>query len=174
MSDDLTNQILRTMPLLSDMGQSMRDFIARRSRFIDLEKGAFLIHKGDSGKGFYITVFGNIKISFISIEGKEHVVRIIGPGQSFCESMMFLGMPSHTTVQSISAAKVLFIPKTVISQCMAEDADCMNSMLVALSREIHLLESMFSACDWPEATIRSPHNPQCDPLWPKCLPLPES
>lgn len=137
----LTNQILRTVPLFSDMGKPQRDLIADKSHFIDLKKGDFLIHKGDLCSGFYITVLGNIKISFLSMEGKEHVVRIVGPGQSFNEAPMFLEQPSPTTVQSITAAKVLFVPRSVIAQCITADARCMNSMLAGLSREILLLGS---------------------------------
>jgi CRP-like cAMP-binding protein len=129
------------MPLFKDMGQSKRDFIADKSHFIDLKKGDFLVHKGDSCTGFYITVHGNIKISFISMEGKEHVVRIVGPGQSFSEAMMFLDKPSPTTVQTITAAKVLFVPKSVIFQCIIDDANCMNGMFASLSRRILLLAS---------------------------------
>jgi len=141
MDSGLTKQILRTMPLFKDMGQCKRDLIADKSHFINLKKGDFLVHKGDSCTGFYITVYGNIKISFISMAGKEHVVRIVGPGQSFSEAMMFLEQPSPTTVQTITDAKVLFVPRSVIFQCVSDDATCMNSMLAGLSREILLLGS---------------------------------
>ena len=141
MSDSLTNQIFRTIPLLKDMDESSRALIAEKSHFIDLVKGDFLVHRGDSCTGFYIAVCGNIKISFISMEGKEHVVRIVGPGQSFNEAMMFLEKPSPTTVQTITAAKVLFVPKSVIFHCVNDDANCMGSMLAGLSREIFLLGS---------------------------------
>ncbi len=141
MHGGLTDQILRTMPLFKDMGQSRYDLIADNSHFIHLEKDDFAIHKGDACTGFYITVYGNIKISFISSEGKEHVVRIIGPGQSFSEAMMFLDELSPTTVQAITAAKVLFIPKNIIFQCISDDSSCMNSMFVGLSRRILLLAS---------------------------------
>ena len=137
----LTKQILRTTPLFKDIGQARRDLVADKSHFINLKKGDFLLHKGDLCTGFYITVYGNIKISFISMAGKEHVVRIVGPGQSFSEAMMFLEKPSPTTVQTITDAKVLFVPRSVILQCIADDANCMNSMLAGLSREIFLLGS---------------------------------
>jgi CRP-like cAMP-binding protein len=141
MADGLTNQILRTMTLFKDMDKSRRNLIADKSRFIDLKKGNFLVHKGDSCTGFYVIVYGNIKISFISIGGKEHVVRIVGPGQSFGEAMMFLDKPSPATVQTITAAKVLFVPRDVIFQCTAEDANCAHNMLANLSRRIFLLAS---------------------------------
>jgi len=139
MPDDLTIQILRTMPLFKDMNESSLDLIAAKSHFVDLGKGEFLFHKGDKCNGFYMAVQGTIKISFISMEGKEHVGRIVGPGQSFGEAMMFLDKPSPATVQTISSAKVLFIPKNIIFQCITEDIGCARSMLAGMSRRILLL-----------------------------------
>ncbi len=141
MPDSLIRQTLKTTPLFKDMSESKLHLIATKSHFMDFEKGDFLFHKGDSCTGFYIAVHGNIKISFISMEGKEHVGRIVGPGQSFGEAMMFLDKPSPATVQTITAAKVLFIPKNIIFQCIAEDAGCVHGMLAGLSRRIHLLVS---------------------------------
>ncbi len=141
MPDSLTSQILKTTPLFKGMSESKLHLIATKAHFMDFEKGDFLFHKGDSCAGFYIAVQGNIKISFISMEGKEHVGRIVGPGQSFGEAMMFLDKPSPATVQTITAAKVLFIPKNIIFQCIAEDTACVHGMLAGLSRRIHLLVS---------------------------------
>jgi len=141
MPDGLTNQILKTTPLFKEMSESNLNLIAEKSHFMDFEKGAFLFHKGDPCTGFYIAVQGNIKISFISMDGKEHVGRIVGPGQSFGEAMMFLEKPSPATVQTITAAKVLFIPKNLLFQCISEDAGCVRGMLAGLSRRIHLLVS---------------------------------
>ena len=141
MPDGLTHQILNTIPLFKEMSKSTLEMIAAKSHFIDLEKGAFLFHKGDQCTGFYITVQGNIKVSFISKDGKEHVARIIGPGQSFGEAMMFTDRPYPATVQSITTAKVIFIPKALLFQCMEEDSGCVRGMLGGLSRRIEHLYS---------------------------------
>lgn len=73
------------------------------------------------------------------MEGKEHVVRIVGPGQSFAEAAMFLNKPFPATVQTMSQAKVLFIPKDVVFQCIKEVPSFTLDMLAGLSRRIHLL-----------------------------------
>ncbi len=137
MSEDLTIQMLKTIPLFNGMRESKLKLIAEQSHFIDLGKKVFIFHKGDSCRGFYITIRGNIKISFISKEGKEHVGRIVGPGQSFGEALLFLDKPSPATVQTITPAKLLFIPKKVLFYCIDEDPDCAHKMLAGLSRRIH-------------------------------------
>jgi len=114
-------------------------YVAEHAHFLTLEKDQFVFHKGDVCKGFYITVQGNIKISFLSMEGKEHVARIVGPGQTFAEAMAFLKKPSPATVQAITPARVLFLPGEVIFKCINENPACACSMLAGLSRRLHLL-----------------------------------
>jgi len=131
--------VLRNVPLFREMDEKNLQRIARAALFIALEKNQFVFHKGDKCKGLYITVQGIIKISFLSVEGKEHVARIVRPGQSFAEAMAFLGKPSPATVQAMTPAKVLFLPSEIIFECIAEDPACACSMLAGLSRRLHLL-----------------------------------
>jgi len=141
MHEGLTYQVLKTIPLFKNADETYLKRIADQSRFIEMEKGAFVFHKGDPCRGLYISVHGSLKISFISMEGKEHVVRIIGPGQSFAEAVMFLDKPFPASVQAISQAKLLFVPKKAVMQCISEDPGFALGMLAGLSRRIHLLVS---------------------------------
>ncbi len=116
-------------------------YIAEHARSLSLKKDQFLFHKGDVCQGIYVTVQGNIKISFLSMEGKEHVARIVGPGQTFAEAIAFLKKPSPATVQAITAATVLLIPVDVIFKCISESPASACSMLAGLSRRLHMLVS---------------------------------
>jgi CRP-like cAMP-binding protein len=136
---DQAYMALRNVPLFKEMNEEHLRYIAEHARFVTLEKDAFVFHRGDHCKGFYITIQGNIKISFLSMEGKEHVARIVGPGQTFAEAMAFLKKPSPATVQAMTPAKVLFLPSEVIFKCINENPACACSMLAGLSRRLHLL-----------------------------------
>jgi len=130
---------LRNVPLFREMSEEHLRYAAEHAHFITLAKDQFVFHKGDICKGFYITVKGNIKISFLSMEGKEHVARIVGPGQTFAEAVAFLKKPSPATVQAMTPAKVLLLPREVIIKCINENPACACSMLAGLSRRLHLL-----------------------------------
>jgi len=130
---------LRNVPLFREMDEEHLRYVAEHTHFLTLEKDQFVFHKGDVCKGFYVTVQGNIKISFLSMEGKEHVARIVGPGQTFAEAMAFLKKPSPATVQAITPARVLFLPSEVIFKCINENPACACSMLAGLSRRLHLM-----------------------------------
>jgi len=131
--------VLRNVPLFREMDEEHLRYIAEHAHFLTLEKDQFVFHKGDTCRGFYIVVQGNIKISFLSMEGKEHVARIVVPGQTFAEAMAFLKKPSPATVQAMTRAKVLLLPSDVIFKCINESPACACSMLAGLSRRLHLL-----------------------------------
>lgn len=139
MREELKLQVLKNIPLFKDADNTHLKFITDRTRFIDLKKDAFVYHKEDPCKGFFTVVYGCLKMSFISAEGKEHVVRIVGPGQSFGEAAMFLDRPFPATVQAVSQSRVLFIPKEVVLQCIENDPRCAHVMLAGLSRRVHLM-----------------------------------
>jgi len=130
---------LRNVPLFKEMDEEHLRYVARSARLLKLEKDQFIFHKGDTCKGFYVTIRGNIKISFLSMEGKEHVARIVGPGQTFAEAMAFLKKPSPATVQALTEARVLLLPSDVIFKCINESPACACSMLAGLSRRLHML-----------------------------------
>jgi len=136
---DKAYMALRNVPLFREMDEEHLRYVAEHAHFLTLAKDQFVFHKGDTCKGFYITVQGNIKISFLSMEGKEHVARIVGPGQTFAEAMAFLKKPSPATVQAMTPAKVLLLPSEVIFKCINENPACACSMLAGLSRRLHLL-----------------------------------
>jgi len=132
---------LRNVPLFREMDEEHLRYVAEHARHLSLEKDQFIFHKGDTCKGIYVTVQGNIKISFLSMEGKEHVARIVGPGQTFAEAMAFLKKPSPAMVQATTASTVLLLPSEVIFKCINESPACACSMLAGLSRRLHMLVS---------------------------------
>jgi len=137
--------ILRNVPLFKEMSDECLNRMAEKARFINLEKDQFVFHKGDCCKGIYVTVRGNVKIFFLSMEGKEHVIRIVGPGQSFAEAVAFFNKPCPASVQALSAVRVLFIPVEKLFQSIEEDSACARSMLAGLSRRLHQLVSEMEA-----------------------------
>jgi len=130
---------LRNAPLFREMNEEHLWYVAEHASFFTLDKDQFVFHEGDRCRGFYIVVQGNIKISFFSTEGKEHVARIVVPGQIFAEAITFLKMPSPASVQAITPAKVLLLPSEVIFKCINDSPACAFSMLAGLSRRLHLL-----------------------------------
>ncbi|MDX8410916.1 MAG: Crp/Fnr family transcriptional regulator [Mariprofundaceae bacterium] len=139
MSEQEIISTLRGMPLFKMVDDEHLEHLTRHSRILDLEKDAFLFHKGDPCNGLYVIIRGKIKILFLSADGKEHVVRIMSAGDHFAEAIMFIDKPSPASTQAITGSRVLFVAKDAIMQCIEENSLFARKMLAGLSFRLHQL-----------------------------------
>ncbi len=132
-------QILLRLPLFHELSPEQLAHIAAGTREKRLTKGEMLFHKGDAPHGFYLIVFGQIKLAFPSTQGNEKVVEIIGPRQSFGEAVMFMDRPYPVFAESLGDTLLLNIPKSAVFELLERDASFARRMLAGLSLRLHSL-----------------------------------
>ncbi|OIQ97266.1 cAMP receptor protein [mine drainage metagenome] len=132
-------QILLRLPLFLELSPEQIAHIAAGTRERRLVKGEMLFHKGDAPRGFYLIVFGQIKLAFPSSQGNEKVVEIIGPRQSFGEAVMFMDRPYPVFAESLGDALLLHIAKSAVFELLERDATFARRLLAGLSVRLHSL-----------------------------------
>jgi len=101
-----------------------------------LEKGEHIFSEGDPGSGFYIVVEGQIKIYKLSMEGKEHILHIFGPGEPFGEVPVFSGDVFPASAEAVKKSGVLFFPRDRFISLINEDPTLALNMLAVLSKRL--------------------------------------
>ena len=101
--------LLSRMPLFSALSPEDLAHMAAASREKRLQKGERLFQRGEHPKGFFLVVWGQIKLAFTSAQGNEKVVEILGPLQSFGEAVMFLDQPYPVLGEALSDTLLLHI-----------------------------------------------------------------
>jgi CRP/FNR family transcriptional regulator len=101
-----------------------------------LEKGEHIFSEGDPGSGFYIVVEGQIKIYKLSMEGKEHILHIFGPGEPFGEVPVFSGDVFPASAEAVQKSRVLFFPRDRFISLITEDPTLALNMLAVLSKRL--------------------------------------
>ncbi len=132
-------QILSRLPLFLELSPEQLDHIATSAREKRLHKGEMLFQKGDAPRGFYLVVFGQIKLAFPSSQGNEKVINILGPRQSFGEAAMFMDRPYPVFAESLTDTLLLHIAKNVVFEQIERDALFARRMLAGLSMRLHAL-----------------------------------
>ena len=113
--------------------------IAHGTREVNAARGDILFHKGDQASGFYLIVYGQIKLAFTSAQGNEKVVDILSQGQTFGEAVMFMEKPHMVYAQALSDSVLLHIAKTVILEKLEKDPKLGRKMIAGLSIRLHHL-----------------------------------
>jgi CRP-like cAMP-binding protein len=128
---------LANLPLFKEASAEEVDRVAQGTRTVHAERGETLFHKGDPAEGFYLVVYGQVKLAFTSAQGADKVVEIIGPGMSFGEAVMFLESPHVVYAQTLADSLLLHISKTVVFNELERNAKFARKLLGGLSRRLH-------------------------------------
>jgi len=121
------------MPLFTGLSKAQYEALARICMRRSCRKGERLFSEGDEGTGFYMVVTGRVKIFKVSVEGKEQILHLFGPGESFGEVSVFTGQgfpaDAVTSVQTV----LLFFPRLAFSALIQKDPTLALNMLAQLS-----------------------------------------
>ena len=73
----------KKVPLLENLEEKEFEELAKVSITKDFEKGKVIFYEEDYGTSLYIIVYGKVKISVHSNEGKEHTIGYLGDKDFF-------------------------------------------------------------------------------------------
>ncbi len=141
---------LAQLPLFQAMAPAELDRIALGASERHLARGETLFNSGDPCDGFYLVIYGQVKLALVSARGTEKVVELVGPGHSFGEAVMFMGKPFIVTAQALVDALVVHVTRAVILDEVAREPAFACKMLAGLSRRMHGL-----LCDMESYSLRS-------------------
>lgn len=134
---------LANVPLFRELADEELGRIADQTKSVSLEKGTVLFQRGQPSEGFYVVVYGQVKLSFISKDGNEKVVDLLGPSQSFGEAVMFMERPHVVTAQTLADSLLLYVSKSAVFQELDGDPRFARRMIAGLSQRLHhLLEDL--------------------------------
>ncbi|MEO5353997.1 MAG: Crp/Fnr family transcriptional regulator [Magnetococcus sp. XQGC-1] len=82
--------IIRQSELFSALSPAQWDVIRKEATLLSLKRDEMLFSERDHADRFFMVASGMIRLFLLSDEGQEKVLRIINPGQTFGEALMFL------------------------------------------------------------------------------------
>ena len=129
--------LLSRMPLFSALSPEDLTHMAAATRERRVQKGDRLFQRGDQPKGFFLVVWGQVKLAFTSAQGNEKVVEILGPLQSFGEAVMFLDQPYPVLGEALADTLVLHIGAAAVFGQIEQDPRFARKLLAGMSIRLH-------------------------------------
>lgn len=111
---------LRTVPYFRDLEPRVIERIRGRVFEVHLDKGQILFTEGEPAEAMYVVRSGQVKICKLSPDGREQVLRIMGPGECFNEVPIFDEGPNPANAQALEPALVWGIRRADMRQLLAE------------------------------------------------------
>ncbi|HEB69525.1 MAG TPA: Crp/Fnr family transcriptional regulator [Desulfobulbus sp.] len=119
--------------LFSGISESQLAEVSAISRVKTVARGETIFFEGDEATGFYMVAEGKIKIFKTSLEGREQILHIFGPGEPFGEVPVFHGQPFPANAVALSKGKLLFFPRSEFSDLVHANPSLALNMLAMLS-----------------------------------------
>ena len=130
---DKVLKIIGSIPLFKGLDEHQLGEIRSiaQDRFYD--KGKRIFSEGDEGEGFYAVASGQVKIFKLSPEGKEHILHIFGPGNSFGEVAVFTGERFPASAETLLKSHLLFFPRDAFVALISGNPSLCMNLLADLS-----------------------------------------
>ena len=103
--------VLHHSALFAALTESEIQVLASRTRVQNVSAGQLLFSEGDPCAGFFIIGAGRVRIFKTSMNGREHVLAIEGPGSSIAEIPVFDGGPYPASAAALEPSQLLFISR---------------------------------------------------------------
>lgn len=93
-----------------------------------------VFREGDRADGFFVVASGRVKVFKLSEEGKEQVLHLLGPGQSFAEATIFEGGTYPAHAEALDDTELVYLPKRPFIDMLEKNPRIALRMMASLSR----------------------------------------
>lgn len=104
-------QVLAKAPLLADLSPNELQLLAARTVRKLFVSGELLFSEGEPCNGLHIIARGKVRIFKTSVNGREQVLALNGPGDTIAELPVFDGGPYPASASAIEDAEIAFISR---------------------------------------------------------------
>jgi CRP/FNR family cyclic AMP-dependent transcriptional regulator len=103
--------VLRKHPIFADLEPEAFEQICRYAKHTTLKRGTTLFSKGDPGNSLYAVISGTVKMSISSPDGRNAILNIVGPGETFGEIALLDGQARSTDAIANSNCELFVIDR---------------------------------------------------------------
>jgi CRP/FNR family transcriptional regulator len=115
-------ELLRQSPYFADLDDTVVEAVCRSADVRSYPSGGRIITEGhdDGAAALHLVVDGVVKVYKLSVEGREQVLRLFHPGDTFADVAAFDGGPYPASADAFEPATVMRISRRVLLSMMHE------------------------------------------------------
>jgi len=134
----LPADFLKSVPYFSSLDTKEIERIKKATTELSFAKGSIVFLEGEPCRGLYVVKSGRIRIFKSSPEGREQVLLIAQPGDSFNDVPVFDGGPNPASASTLEPSTVYLIPKEVMLSLLADSPVALATIKIFAARLRHL------------------------------------
>lgn len=136
------NQCIKGVPIFKNLSEEELDQIIMIAHHQKFDKGEFIHQAGDMIHRLYVIHQGKVKISRLSEDGKEQVIRLLSHGDFLGELALFSDTQVHTYAQTLEPTVICLVDHQQLKQLMSKSPTLSIKMMVELSQRLEKAEAL--------------------------------
>ena len=136
MNDHVDEAVIRKAPIFSGLDASAADTLRASMNLVKLRKGQSLFKEGDNGDHLFVVSSGKVKLGTKSIDGRENLLMILGPGDMFGELSLFDSGPRTATATAVTDSKLLALGQDKVIPWVKEHPEVSLQLLARLASRL--------------------------------------
>ena len=145
MATGLLEGIIANMPMFKQVARQHLAELARHARVQHLRRGAAICRRGEWLNGFFGVAYGQVKLALRADGGEEKVLRLVGPGETFGEALVFRERPNPVDAVALTDTMLVVFPAPAILALLDRDPNFSRGLLASLSERMHNLVAEIEA-----------------------------
>jgi len=111
---------LKKVPLFAELDENELKAVAALASSIEVPKKSIVVQEFDPGNSLYIILYGEVKVSTYSIDGREVVLALLGKGSFFGEMSLLDEEPRSANVTTMQDCKFANIRRSDLVPLLLE------------------------------------------------------
>ena len=130
---EAADQILKSCPFFAQVDRPRLDRLAQITRIRKFSKGQLIFRQGEPCPGVYVVGSGMVRVFKIAPNGKEHVLHILGPGNTFAEVAAIGGFDCPANAEAVADSSCALIPLEPFRKALNDDHQLCLQMMIGLT-----------------------------------------
>jgi len=146
--------LLKSIPYFQ--GLSSEELAAVKDRVFEqvVDRNDMVILEDEPPQAVYFVVSGAIKVFKTSIEGKEQVLCVVRPGESFNDVAIFDGGPNPASALAMTPTRLYGISKRDVERLLEENSTIAANVIAVLARKVRHFVSLVEDLSFRHVTGR--------------------
>lgn len=128
--------MLRSIPLFKDLTDEDLDVIGDVSVERTLAKGSVILTEGAIGDSLFAIQSGRVKVFIGDEDGREIILKILGPGDFFGEMSLIDQQPRSASVAALEPTRLRVLSQEAFQLCLSRAPRIATTVMQALAKRL--------------------------------------
>jgi len=147
-------ELIKSIPYFSGLSPGEIDSLKGLIFETTAERGKFILLESEPADALYFVVSGVVKVFKTSADGREQILQIVRPGESFNDAPVFDGGPNPASAQAMGPVVLYGIKNSDMGAILRTHSQVALNVIHVLSQKLRHLVSLVEDLSFKHVTAR--------------------